>query len=304
MRKKALSPAGRRAYALKAVGEGLGSGRKVCRILEVPRSSYWYRPKEKTPWEQDLLERVIELSDRHPRYGYRRIAAILRQEGWHVGKRRIQSLRRSLGLRVPPTKMKIIRRGRSTGLPVKAEYKGHVWTWDFICDGTTRGGALRMLTILDEYTRECHVLRADRALKSGDVLEWMGRAIQEHEAPAYLRSDNGSAFISPKPSNRGSLRTRSRRSTSILAVHGRTAMWRASMADSVTNASTESSSGPSPKPAWSSRTTAGNTTPSGRTANWAISAQNASQQGRPYHPRLRSAYDLPAPGMDNPTPTN
>jgi len=64
-----------------------------------------------------------------------------------------------------------IRRGHSTGLPVKAEYKGHVWTWDFICDGTTRGGALRMLTILDEYTRECHVLRADRALKSGDVLE-------------------------------------------------------------------------------------------------------------------------------------
>jgi len=104
-------------------------------------------------------------------------------------------MRRALGLRVPPTKRKIIRRGHSTGLPVKAEYKGHVWTWDFICDGTTRGGAIRMLTILDEYTRECHVLRADRALKSDDVLEWMGRAIQEHGAPAYLRSDNGSEFI-------------------------------------------------------------------------------------------------------------
>jgi transposase InsO family protein len=195
MRKKALSPASRRAYALEAVEEGLGSGRKVCRILEVPRSSYWYRPREKTPWEQRLLERMIELSDKHPRYGYRRIAALLRQEGWAVGKRRIQSLRRSLGLRVPPTKRKIIRRGHSTGLPVKAEYKGHVWTWDFICDGTTRGGALRMLTILDEYTRECHVLRADRALKSGDVLEWMSRAIQQHGAPAFLRSDNGSEFI-------------------------------------------------------------------------------------------------------------
>ena len=192
MRKKALSPASRRAYALEVVEKGLGSGRKVCRILEVPRSSYWYRPKEKTPWEQRLLERMIELSDKHPRYGYRRIAALLRQEGWSVGKRRIQSLRRSLGLRVPPTKRKIIRRGHSTGLPVKAEYKGHVWTWDFICDGTTRGGALRMLTILDEYTRECHVLRADRALKSGDVLEWMSRAIQQHGAPAFLRSDNGS----------------------------------------------------------------------------------------------------------------
>jgi transposase InsO family protein len=195
MRKKALSPASRRAYALKAVEGGLGSGRKVCFFLKVPRSSYWYHPKEKTTWEQDLLKRVIELSDKHPRYGYRRITALLRQEGWHVGKRRIQSLRRSLGLRVPPTKRKVIRRGNSTGLPVKAEYKGQVWTWDFICDGTTRGGALRMLTILDEYTRECHVLRADRALKSGDVLEWMGKAIQQHGAPAYLRSDNGSEFI-------------------------------------------------------------------------------------------------------------
>jgi len=195
MRKKALSPASRRAYALKVVDGGLGSGRKICRILKVPRSSYWYRPKEKTPWEQRLIERVKELSEEQVRYGYRRIAALLRREGWPVGKRRIQSMRRALGLRVPPTKRKIIRRGHSTGLPVKAEYKGHVWTWDFICDGTTRGGAIRMLTILDEYTRECHVLRADRALKSDDVLEWMGRAIQEHGAPAYLRSDNGSEFI-------------------------------------------------------------------------------------------------------------
>ena len=60
---------------------------------------------------------------------------------------------------------------------------------DFICDATTRGGAIGMLTILDEYTRVCHVLRADRALKSGDVLEWMGKAIQEHGAPRYLSSD-------------------------------------------------------------------------------------------------------------------
>lgn len=58
-----------------------------------------------------------------------------------------------------------------------------------------RGGALRLLTILDEYTRECHVLRADRALKSSDVLEWIGRAIAEHGSPAYLRSDNGPEFI-------------------------------------------------------------------------------------------------------------
>ena len=93
---------------------------------------------------------------------------------------------------VPPTKRKATRRGVSTGLPTRAPHRNHVWTWDFIADATVRGGALRMLTILDEHTRECHVLRADRALRSPDVLAWLQRAIGEHGAPEHLRSDNAS----------------------------------------------------------------------------------------------------------------
>ena len=96
---------------------------------------------------------------------------------------------------MPPTRRKQVRRGVSTGLPTKATHRGHVWTWDFIADATVRGGALRTLTILDEHTRACRVLRADRALKSRDVLEWLGRAIREHGAPEHLRSDNGPEFI-------------------------------------------------------------------------------------------------------------
>ncbi len=72
-------------------------------------------------------------------------------------KRHIQRLRRAEGLRVPPTKRKAIRRGLSTGLPTTATHRNHVWTWDFIADATVRGGALRILTILDEHIRECHV---------------------------------------------------------------------------------------------------------------------------------------------------
>jgi transposase InsO family protein len=195
MRKKALSPASRRAYARVAVEGGVCSARRACLFLKVPRSNYWYHPKEPSTYEQGLIKTLMALSERHPRYGYRRIAALLRQEGYRVGKRHVQKVRRSLGLRVPPSRKKMVRRGISTGLPQKAEHRGHVWTWDFIADATTRGGSIRMLTILDEYTRECHVLRADRALKSGDVLEWMGKAIAEHGAPKYLRSDNGSEFI-------------------------------------------------------------------------------------------------------------
>ena len=83
-----------------------------------------------------------------------------------------------------------------TGLPTKATHRGRVWIWDFIADATVRGGALRMLTILDEFTRECHVvLRADWAPRSEDVLEWLHKAIQAHDAPECLCSDTGSEFI-------------------------------------------------------------------------------------------------------------
>lgn len=190
-----VGPAHRRQAAHAVVARGLCSGRAACRILMLSRATFWYRPAPPTSAQQRLAKRLRVLSEKHPRYGYRRIAALLRQEGWAVGKRHVQRLRRADGLRVPPTKRKVVRRGVSTGLPTKATHRGHVWTWDFISDATVRGGALKMLTILDEHTRECHVLRPERALRSSDVLAWLERAIQEHGAPAFLRSDNGPEFI-------------------------------------------------------------------------------------------------------------
>ena len=195
MRKKAVSPAHRRALAEQVVKDGLCSQRAACRFLRLARSTFSYQGRAPTAKATHLRQRLLVLSTEHPRYGYRRIAALLRREGWHVGKRHIQRLRRDEGLRVPPTKRKLVRRGVSTGLPTTATHRNHVWTWDFIADATMRGGALRMLTILDEYTRECHVLWAERALKSEDVLHWLQKAVEQHGAPEYLRSDNGSEFI-------------------------------------------------------------------------------------------------------------
>ncbi|MBM3851380.1 MAG: IS3 family transposase [Verrucomicrobia bacterium] len=195
MRKKALSAASRREEARRLTAGGVCSARAACRILKLARSTYRYRGRPPTEAEAALHRRLQELSERHPRYGCRRIAALLRQEGWKAGKRLVQRWRRQSGLRVPTTRRKQVRRGVSPGLPTWATHRGHVWTWDFIADATVRGGALRLLTILDEHTRECHVLRADRALKSKDVLEWLQRAIREHGAPHYLRSDNGPEFI-------------------------------------------------------------------------------------------------------------
>ena len=195
MRKKVVSPAQRRALAHEVVDQELCSQRKACQFLKLARSTFNYHGRPPTPAEEQLRKRLLELSTEHPRYGYRRIAALLRREGWRVGRRHIQRLRRDEGLRVPPTKRKLVRRGVSTGLPTTATHRNHVWTWDFIADATVRGGALKMLTILDEYTRECHVLWAERALKAADVLHWLQKAVEQHGAPEHLRSDNGSEFI-------------------------------------------------------------------------------------------------------------
>ena len=190
-----MSPGHKKAVVQAAVESGLCSGRAGCRILKLSRSAYRYRSGQRRDRQQEIVKRIHALTDENPRYGYRRITALLRQEGWNVGKRQVQRLRRLEGLRVPPTKRKYARRGHSTGLPTKATHKNHVWTWDFIADATTRGGTIRMLTVLDEHTRECHVLRADRALKSGDVISLVKAAIELHGAPEYIRSDNGSEFI-------------------------------------------------------------------------------------------------------------
>ena len=183
MRKKVVSPARRRAFAQEVVEAGVCSQRRACRYLGLARSTFNYRGRPPTPAEEQLRKRLLALSAEHPRYGYRRIAALRRREGWRVGKRHIQRLRRDAGLRVPPTKRKVVRRGVSTGLPTSATHRNHAWTWDFIANATVCGGALKLMTILDEYTRECHVLWAELALKAADVLQWLQKAVEKHEAP-------------------------------------------------------------------------------------------------------------------------
>jgi transposase InsO family protein len=142
-----------------------------------------------------LVARIHALSAAHPRFGFRRIVALLRREGWSVSRKQVQRVRRAEGLRVPPPRKRQVRRGVSTGLPTQATHRGHVWTWDFIADATVHGGALRMLTVLDEHTKEVHVLRPERRIGSADVIALVKAAIAEHGAPEFIRSDNGPEFI-------------------------------------------------------------------------------------------------------------
>jgi putative transposase len=120
----------------------------------------------------------------------------LRREGWHAGKKLVQRIRRECGLRVKRWMRRARRRGQSTGtIPTKAERLNHVWTWDFVADRTDNGGRLRILSLLDEYSRECLALHVARKLTAADLIEVMERLVKERGVPEHIRSDNGSEFI-------------------------------------------------------------------------------------------------------------
>jgi transposase InsO family protein len=113
----------------------------------------------------------------------------LRREGWTVSKKQVQRLRRLVGLKVKPPRQRRRRQGVSTGWVQRATHRHQVWSWDFIHDRTDNGGTLKMLTLIDEYTRQCLAIRPARKLTSEDVLEVVKEAVREHGTPDHLRSE-------------------------------------------------------------------------------------------------------------------
>ena len=149
------------------------SQRRACKILKQPRSTQRYEAKGASCDEKRLLGRIHELVRRHPRYGYRRIWALLRREGWRVNRKRIYRPWRQEGLKVPQKQRKrrhLGHRGNSC-VRRRAEHKDHIWRWDFIHDRTTSGRPLKWLAITDEYTRECLALEVDRSITADKVLD-------------------------------------------------------------------------------------------------------------------------------------
>lgn len=181
-----------------AVTHRLCSERRACHLVGLHRSTFRYQPKSPTPRQVQLHQRIVELSWTYPRYGYRRIRALLDQEGWQVSRKQVQRIRRMEGLRVRPKPKKILRQGVSTGLPTQAVHRNHVWTWDFIFDRTDKGSTLKMLTMLDEYTRQCLAIRVERNITSAQVVTTLWQTMICYGIPQYIRSDNGSEFIAQK----------------------------------------------------------------------------------------------------------
>ena len=190
-----MSPGHKRQIAQAFVDRGRCTIRAVCRHLGLHRSTFRYRAKQPNAWLGRLKTALRRLSRAHPELGYAKITRLLKQSGWRVGCRLVQRLRRELGLAVPTKKPRRRRRGVSTGLPTRALHRGHVWTWDFVHDTTVRGGKLRMLNIIDEYTRECLCIYVARRINAQTVRRVMSDLIDVYGVPQYIRSDNGSEFI-------------------------------------------------------------------------------------------------------------
>lgn len=174
------------------------SERRACRVIGQARSSQRYRPRKREP-DARIEARLHALSQAHPRYGYRRITALLRREGWLVNAKRVQRLWQQAGLQVPPPEKRRKRisepAGQNSTVKLKPMHPNHVWTYDFVQETTQDGRRFRVLTVLDEYTRECLALVAARSITSSRVRAELARLIAQRGAPVNVRSDNGPEFI-------------------------------------------------------------------------------------------------------------
>jgi transposase InsO family protein len=146
--------------------------------------------------EEALTRAIIDLATEYGRYEYRQITALLRNQGWRVNHKRVERIWRREGLKVPIKQPKRSRLWLNDGscIRLRANRPKHVWSYDFVMDRTHDGKVIRMLMVIDEYTRQCLAIRVERKLNSEIVLEVLNELFLRHEPPEHIRSDNGAEF--------------------------------------------------------------------------------------------------------------
>jgi transposase InsO family protein len=183
------------------LGEAYGvSQRRAGRVLGRPRSTLRYRPRDRSA-ELPLVKAIRRLARKHPRWGCRKVHALLLRAGWSVNLKRVHRLWRALHLQRPVRRKKPRKLGPKPGASANscvnqpARFKNDVWTYDFIADRSVCGGPLKWLTLVDEYTRECLAVHVGRLVKGADVRRVLARVVGRRGAPTRIRSDNGAEFI-------------------------------------------------------------------------------------------------------------
>lgn len=169
--------------------------RRACRVLGQARSTQHYEPKVRDD-EERLVSRVTALASEYGRYGYKMVTGMLKNEGWHVNHKRVARIWRQEGLKVPQKQPKRRRLWLNDGscVRLRATHPNHVWSYDFVSDRTHDGRPLKLLTLVDEFTRESLAIEVRRQLRAEHVVEVLADLFLMRGAPAYLRSDNGPEF--------------------------------------------------------------------------------------------------------------
>jgi putative transposase len=165
-------------------------------VLEQPRSTQRLKPRKDIQSEK-LTIRITELACAYGRYGYRRITAMLREEGWKVNHKRVERIWREEGLKVPKRQPKRRRLWFNDGscIRLRPEYRNHVWSYDFVAERTSDGKAMRMLNIIDENTKECLAIKVGRKITASDVIDTLADLFIQRGSPKFIRSDNGPEFV-------------------------------------------------------------------------------------------------------------
>lgn len=175
------------------------SERRACRLVGQHRSTNRYVPTP-TDLESALADRMIELAAEHPKWGYRMIHGLLVEEGWPVNKKRIERLWRENGLQLPPRKaknsgQKALGADSNSIWRLPPEYRNHIWSYDFIKRRTSDGRAVRVLNVMDEFTRLALGSHVGRSIGSRSVQEHLESLFAKHGRPTLIRADNGREFI-------------------------------------------------------------------------------------------------------------
>jgi len=187
-----VSPDAKRRAAVHAVGQGY-SQRRSCKALGIGRSVARYKNQKSS--DEDLTAKIKELAGKKRRYGCKRIYQELLRQGVVVNHKRVHRIWKSEGLSLRRRRAKKRSYGPKGEVKQRAERPGHVWTYDFVEDRTVSGGKLRILTVLDEFTRESLTLLVERHIPSSKVVETLKWLFLVHGAPEHIRSDNGPEFI-------------------------------------------------------------------------------------------------------------
>lgn len=173
------------------------SERRACGVAGQSRSVQRYAPLARN--DEDALTRdIISLAGQYGRYGYRRITALLNEQGWFVGKDRIQRIWRREGLKVPKKQKPRGRLWLNDGscIRLRPERPNHVWSYDFVSTRTHDGRSIRLMTLVDEYTREALTIKVARRLRSIDVIQTLADVMVMRGVPEHIRSDNGPEMTS------------------------------------------------------------------------------------------------------------